>query len=220
MPELLAFPGLRPNPAVTGPVDDVVCPPYDIISPEERIELLGRSLFNVVRVELPDGRYGEAARLFEGWKKNGVLAREKAPALYGYRMTYQAVDGQARHTFGVMGALVLEPPGHGILPHEQTTPKAKGDRLELIRAVRANTSPIWCLCTEPGLVTALGGAARGARGGGPGPRRRRHPPRAVADRGQTGPGGSGQSGGGQAIAGGRRPSPVRDGVGVPGRAAH
>ena len=56
-----------------------------------------------------------------------------------------------------MGALVLEPPGHGILPHEQTTPKAKGDRLELIRAVHANTSPIWCLCTEPGLVDALGG---------------------------------------------------------------
>jgi uncharacterized protein (DUF1015 family) len=156
MPELLAFPGLRPDPAVTGPLDDVVCPPYDIISPEERIELLGRSPFNVVRVELPDGRYGEAARLFEGWRKNGVLAREKAPVLYGYRMTYQAVDGQARHTFGVMGALVLEPPGHGILPHEQTTPKAKGDRLELIRAVRANTSPIWCLCTEPGLVAALG----------------------------------------------------------------
>ncbi len=62
-----------------------------------------------------------------------------------------------------MGALVLEPPGHGILPHEQTTPKAKGDRLELIRAVHANTSPIWCLCTEPGLVQALGGPS-GPRG--------------------------------------------------------
>jgi len=170
MPELLAFPGLRPDPGVTGPIDDVVCPPYDIISPEERVELLGRSPFNVVRVELPDGHYGEAARLFDEWKKSGVLARETAPALYGYRMTYQAVDGQTRHTFGVMGALVLEPPGHGILPHEQTTPKAKGDRLELIRAVHANTSPIWCLCTEPGLVAALGEppepGAMGARGPG------------------------------------------------------
>jgi uncharacterized protein (DUF1015 family) len=157
MPELLAFAGLRPDPAVTGPLDNVVCPPYDIISREERAELLDRSPFNVVRVELPNGRYGEAARLFQEWKKNGVLAREKVPALYGYRMTYKAVGGQVRHTLGVMGALVLEPPGHGILPHEQTTPKAKGDRLELIRAVHANTSPIWCLCTEPGLAAAMGG---------------------------------------------------------------
>ena len=206
-----------------------MCPPYDIISPEERIELLGRSPFNVVRVELPDGRYGEAARLFEGWKKNGVLAREKGPALYGYRMTYQAVDGQARHTSGVMGALVLEPPGHGILPHEQTTPKAKGDRLELIRAVRANTSPIWCLCTEPGLVAALGGPPEPQAAGAQSPVSQGAVARAATTRAPStscgrsrayGPGGSGESGRGQAIVGGRRPPPVRDGVGVPGRAAH
>ena len=157
MPELLAFAGLRPNTAITGPLDDVICPPYDIITEGQRVELLGRSPFNVVRVELPDGRYSEAATLFDEWKNDGALGREATPALYAYRMTYQAPGGEARHTFGVMGALVLEPPGHGILPHEQTTPKAKGDRLELIRAVHANTSPIWCLCTEPGLVEALGG---------------------------------------------------------------
>ena len=124
---------------------------------------MGRSPFNVVRVELPDGRYTEAATVFDGWKNDGALGREATPALYAYRMTYQAAGGETRHTFGVMGALVLEPPGHGILPHEQTTPKAKGDRLELIRAVHANTSPIWCLCTEPGLVEALGGPS-GPRG--------------------------------------------------------
>jgi uncharacterized protein (DUF1015 family) len=163
MPALLAFSGLRPNTAITGPLDDVICPPYDIISEEQRVELLSRSPFNVVRVELPDGRYAEAATLFDEWKNDGALGREATPSLYAYRMTYQAAGGETRHTFGVMGALVLEPPGHGILPHEQTTPKAKGDRLELIRAVHANTSPIWCLCTEPGLVEALGGPS-GPRG--------------------------------------------------------
>lgn len=157
MPRLLPFPGLRPDPAVTGRLDDVVCPPYDVITEEQRAELLARSPFNVVRVELPGGNYAEAARLFEEWKAAGALAREAAPALYGYRMSYKSVEGETRQTSGVMGALVLEPPGQGILPHEQTTPKAKGDRLELIRAVRANTSPIWCLCSEPGLADALEG---------------------------------------------------------------
>jgi uncharacterized protein (DUF1015 family) len=156
MPQLLAFAGLRPDTAVTGPLDEVVCPPYDIITEEQRLDLLNRSPFNVVRVELPNGRYREAARLFEDWKNSGALVREPVPALYAYRMSYVDVAGETRRTFGVMGALVLEPPGHGILPHEQTTPKAKGDRLELIRAVHANTSPIWCLCSEPGLADALG----------------------------------------------------------------
>ena len=157
MPQLLAFSGLRPDPAITGPLDEVVCPPYDIISERERLELLGRSPYNVVRLELPNGHYDEAARLLHEWASTGALARERRPALYGYRMSYISSEGDPRQTVGVIGALVLEPPGQGILPHEETTPKAKSDRLELIRATEANTSPIWCLCSEGGLTDALGG---------------------------------------------------------------
>jgi len=162
MPQLLPFAGLRPDPAVTGPLDDVVCPPYDVISEHERLALLERSPFNLVRVELPEGRYGDAARLLQQWVATGALRREAAPALYGYRMTYKAPDGKQRCTLGVLGALVLEPPGQGILPHEHTTPKAKSDRLELLRATRANISPIWCLCPEPGLAAALDPSHLGA----------------------------------------------------------
>ncbi|MDQ2754420.1 MAG: DUF1015 domain-containing protein, partial [Actinomycetota bacterium] len=39
----------------------------------------------------------------------------------------------------------------GILPHEPTTPKAKSDRLLLLRATRANLSPIWALSPTTGL---------------------------------------------------------------------
>ena len=156
MPRLLPFRGLRPNPAVA-PLTDVVCPPYDVISKQQRAELLARSPYNVVRVELPAGDYEGAAVLLAKWKASGALRREAAPALYGYRMTHRGPGGAQRETLGVMGALVLEPPGKGILPHEQTTPKDKSDRLELIRATRANTSPIWCLCSEPGLGALLGG---------------------------------------------------------------
>ncbi|HYA45479.1 MAG TPA: DUF1015 domain-containing protein, partial [Acidimicrobiales bacterium] len=163
MPQLLPFAGLRPDPAVTGPLDNVVCPPYDVISEEQRRTLLRRSPYNVVRLELP-GRYSEAARLLRRWRSAGVLAREQSPALYGYRMSYTAPGGAARHTLGVLGALVLEPPGRGILPHEQTTPKAKTDRLELIRAAQANTSPIWCLCSAPGLARAIGPAPANGNG--------------------------------------------------------
>ena len=156
MPQLLAFSGVRPNTSVTGPLDEVVCPPYDIISERERLELLGRSPYNIVRLELPNGRYDDAARLLHQWESTGALTREQRPALYAYRMSYISAEGDPRQTLGVIGALVLEPPGHGILPHEETTPKAKSDRLELIRATEANTSPIWCLCSEGGLTDALG----------------------------------------------------------------
>jgi len=161
MPQLLPFAGLRPNPSVVGRLDDVVCPPYDVITNQQRLALLARSPYHVVRIELPAGQYEQAAELLARWQSTGALLREASPVLYGYRMTYPGAGGEARHTLGVLGALALDPTGGGVLPHEQTMPKAKTDRLELIRATHANTSPIWCLCAEAGLVSALGAVPSG-----------------------------------------------------------
>jgi uncharacterized protein (DUF1015 family) len=67
-------------------------------------------------------------------------------------MGYHDDAGRPRQTTGVVGALELVPPGEGgILPHERTTPKDKADRLSLLRACRANLSPIWVLSPGPGL---------------------------------------------------------------------
>lgn len=156
MPELLPFAGLRFRTDVAGPLSQLTCPPYDVIAPTQRGQLLERSPYNVVRVELPDGDYAGAAGALAEWQDRSVLERDSAEALYGYRMTYLSGTGERRSTLGVVGALVLEPPGEGILPHEQTTPKAKTDRLELLRATQANTSPIWCLCSQEGLAEAIG----------------------------------------------------------------
>ena len=100
MPELRPFAGLRPNTTITGRLDDVVCPPYDVISEEERLRLADRSPYNVVRVELPNGQYEEAARLLREWRASGVLAREEAPALYGYRMSYKSAGGARARRWG------------------------------------------------------------------------------------------------------------------------
>jgi uncharacterized protein (DUF1015 family) len=141
-----------------GALDDVVCPPYDVISEPERVALEARSASNVVRLELPrdnhrpGDRYQQAAALLDAWRDGGVLHRDPVPAFYGYRMRFRDPAGADRVTVGVIGALELEPPGSGILPHEQTTPKAKTDRLELLRATRTNLSPIWGLTPAGGLA--------------------------------------------------------------------
>ena len=136
-------------------LDDVVCPPYDVISESERLALEARSPSNIVRLELPQDddsgvdRYERAAALLDAWRDGGILHRDGEPAFYGYRMRFTDPAGAPRQTIGVIGALGLEPPGTGILPHEETTPKAKTDRLELLRATRANLSPIWGLVRAP-----------------------------------------------------------------------
>src|SRR3954468_10921734 len=67
-------------------------------------------------------------------------------------MTSKDESGTTHHTLGVIGALGLEPPGEGdVLPHEQTTPKAKSDRLNLLRSTHANLSAVWGLSPATGL---------------------------------------------------------------------
>ena len=86
----------------------------------------------------------------------GVLVDDDEPSFTVYRMEAPDEDGVVRHTTGVIGALELSRPGEGgILPHEFTTPKAKSDRLDLLRSTVANLSPVWGLSPAAGLTELL-----------------------------------------------------------------
>ncbi len=159
MPRFEPFKGLRYRPEVA-PIAQVIAPPYDVISSAERTHLASRHQANAVLVELPEpdlaggrDRYAVASDLFTRWQAEGTIVAEKEPSLYPYRMT----DSSGRTTTGVIGALGLAEPGEesDILPHEQTLPKPKSDRLDLLRATRANLSPIWGLSMAPGVTATF-----------------------------------------------------------------
>jgi uncharacterized protein (DUF1015 family) len=138
----------------------VICPPYDVIDPAQREVLAARDAHNAVLIDLPadDGersRYDVARDLLAAWQADGVLVTEGVPTFTVHRMSYVDDAGMPRHTTGVIGALELTPPGTDILPHEHTTPKAKSDRLDLLRHCRANTSAIWGLSLAKGLTDLL-----------------------------------------------------------------
>ena len=137
----------------------VTAPPYDVISPSDREALCDSSDVNVVRIDLPVGGadpYADAAALFAQWQADGVLVTDDDPSFIVYRMEAPDEDGVVRHTTGVIGAMELTRPGEGhILPHEFTTPKAKSDRLDLLRSTRANLSAVWGLSPASGLTRLL-----------------------------------------------------------------
>ena len=90
---------LRYEPAVAGPLADVVAPPYDVIDPEQRARLAARSPYNVVHVDLPEGGddpYATAAQTLGGWRREGAVIREPDPALWALRQDYEA-PGEALH---------------------------------------------------------------------------------------------------------------------------
>jgi len=162
MPRFAPFAGLRYDPSRVE-LAKVVAPPYDVVGPAQRATLAARHSANAILVELPepdprsgDDRYRAAAERIAGWLADGLLIRDPTPAFYPYRMT--DVDGSV--TVGVLGVLGLDAPSASeILPHEETLPKAKSDRLDLLAATRVNLSPIWGLSLAAGLTALLATAA-------------------------------------------------------------
>ena len=150
---------LHYDPSVVGPLADVVAPPYDVIDAVQRAELIERSPFNVVAVDLPQddaggwgGRdpYASAGELFESWQLQGALVRDGEPALWAHTQDYSGPDGRARTRRGFFCRVRIEDYGPGrVRPHERTHPGPKEDRLRLTRATRANISPIFSLYSDP-----------------------------------------------------------------------
>jgi uncharacterized protein (DUF1015 family) len=157
MADVVPFHGLRFDEAKAGPLGEVISPPYDVISDELRETLYERSPYNVVRLE--EGReepgdgaaankYTRAKATLEDWLTTGVLTVDPSPAFYLYDH-YFALGGQRVRRRGFLGALRLYQEGRGIVrPHERTFPKAKTDRLKLLRATRTNTSPVFGLFAD------------------------------------------------------------------------
>jgi len=157
VPRFEPFTGVRYDPSIG--LDEVIALPYDVVSPDDHARLESRSPYNSIRVELPRDevgldRYHVAARFLTEWQATGVLVTDDEPSFYVYRMGFHDEEGRPRQTSGVIGALGLAvpgAPGSDVLPHERTTPKAKSDRLELLRATATNLSPIWGLSLAEGL---------------------------------------------------------------------
>jgi uncharacterized protein (DUF1015 family) len=150
---LHAVPTVRPFRALryTEPLDPLVAPPYDVISPEQRLDYLARSPHNIVHLTLPDSEE-QAARDLASWRESGVL-REEEPLYWWVAQDYTGPDGVARTREGFAASVPVTPYDAGeVLPHERTHAGPKEGRLRLLRATRTQLEPIFLLYdTDPVL---------------------------------------------------------------------
>jgi uncharacterized protein (DUF1015 family) len=143
VPHLKPFRALRYDPGTVGPLEAVVSPPHDVVTPDRREALVTASPYNAVRLLNPESP-AEAARLIGAWQDEGVLVRETEPAVWILEETFPGLDGGTRTRRGLVARVELLPYSNGqVLPHERTFERQKDARLELLRAVRMKLSPVF-----------------------------------------------------------------------------
>ena len=132
-----------------GSLADLVAPPYDAVSREERSRLLARSPYNVVRLTLPDSAEAAGA-LYREWLGDEILVRERDPGVWLVADDFVGPDGVARERLGLVVSVAAEPyeTGH-VLPHERTRPQVREERLQLLRATGVQLEPIFLLHPQP-----------------------------------------------------------------------
>lgn len=157
MSRISPFVGLFFDVSRVGPLERVTTPPYDTIGPAEQARYLAADPHNVIRIDLgedlpgdgeADDKYRRAGRWLREWMDDGLLVPTPDAAYYPYEMRF-AYHGTERTVRGLVCAVELEDWGGSIVPHERTMAAPVEDRLRLLRATRANLSPIEVVFAGP-----------------------------------------------------------------------
>lgn len=142
----------------------MVAPPYDVITPEDRVRYYAQDPHNVVRLiagvvhdsdHPEDNKYTRATAFFQRWLREGILRPEPDRCFYIYRQTFLDPDtGQRQTRIGLLCVVRLEPFGQTVLAHERTHVRPRADQQSLTQAVEANLSPVFALYQHPGPALA------------------------------------------------------------------
>ena len=159
MASIRPFTGLR-YAAETGDIDTLTAPRYDVLSPAERDAYAARNPHNIVHMTLPEQKsddrskyikYARSAALLTAWRQEGALVKEAKPAFYRYTQHFHLPGTpEAFSRTSIIALIKVEPYDAGIvLPHEQTFPKHKEDRMRILEATRAHLECIFGLYEDP-----------------------------------------------------------------------
>ncbi len=159
MARIRPFQGLRYS-ATSEPLDTLCAPPYDVLSSEQRDEYASQNPHNVVHLTIPEQKpddrskfikYARSAALLAEWQREGILVKEEKPAIYRYTQVFSlpGVPNAFSRT-KIIALIKTEPYEAGVvLPHEQTFPKHKEDRMRILEATRAHLECIFGLYEDP-----------------------------------------------------------------------
>lgn len=165
MVTILPFQGYRYDKEKVGEFSSVVSPPYDVINAELQNKSHTASEYNIAHIikgkkfetdNEENNEYTRAAEFLNDWTEKGVLFKEEKPSIYILAQDFE-VGGKQMTRTGFIARLKLEDLCNasdankackGIHQHEETLPKDIQDRLNLLKATKANFGLIFAIYSD------------------------------------------------------------------------
>ncbi len=159
MAVVVPFRGVRYNPTKIKQLEDVVTPPYDVISAEAGDDFSKKNPYSMINLDLrnisqdeteDDGRYQQARSRFDAWQDEDILIRDGQSAIYLYYIDYNHPSGKRMTRKGLVALVGLAEFSEGIVkPHEKTFSGVISDRLKLIEECQAQFSQVFSIYSDP-----------------------------------------------------------------------
>ena len=147
---ILPFCGTIYNPEKFPNLTDIIAPPYDVISPEERRFLLNRSVHNAVRLILGEEKQGDyfedafyegAHSMMKRWREDKTLLHMEQPGIFYLHQFFKGPDGEDHIRKGFIALMPIEEYGPDtVRAHERTMKGPKLDRMRLTETTRTKRS--------------------------------------------------------------------------------
>ncbi|MBN1216610.1 MAG: DUF1015 domain-containing protein [Candidatus Lokiarchaeota archaeon] len=160
MPELIPFRNFHYKEGKNNPkrLEELVAPPYDVITKEEELKLKSLDINNICHIILPES-YDKAGIQLNEMINSEILTCGKKRCLCIYGIDYIKPDtGEKISRYGFVGLLKLVeifPANDGVIPHEATFRKYTTDRLNLIQKTNANFSPLFMIYNGNGSAEKI-----------------------------------------------------------------
>lgn len=155
MAEIIPFRAWRYNRELSGQIDNLTSPLFDVVSEKQR-QSLYKNPFNSIHLSVPlePDPEAHAAQTLAQWKSQGVIEQDKLPGMYVYYQ-YFKLPGSTK-TFCRKGlvAFIRAYPWEDkvVLRHENTIPKSVNDRAGLLEKTELHVSPTHGLYTDPSFT--------------------------------------------------------------------
>ncbi|MDD5291723.1 MAG: DUF1015 domain-containing protein [Candidatus Omnitrophica bacterium] len=159
MANIRGFRGVCYSPDKIMDLSTAVCPPYDVINKQEQDYYYRESPYNFIRLILnkseeadnnTNNKYTRANLFFNEWLKTGILKQDNKETIYFYKQDYLCGNKELSR-IGFIALLNISD-STIVFPHENTHTAPKMDRLELVKNVKANLSPIFTIFSDKGSV--------------------------------------------------------------------
>ena len=151
MAKIRALRGWRYNGKLASSIGELISPPFDVVTEEQRASLYQNPL-NSIHLSVPSdphpGRH--AADTLQKWREEGVIFQDHLPCIYVYYQ-YFRLSGEEQE-FCRKGFICMIEASFWeekvVLPHENTIPGSVSERVALLDATHLNASPTHGLYTD------------------------------------------------------------------------